>query len=149
MKYLSGAALATGSLAAKSEPISYEAISRLQVNQRTLQNHWSLLLDYQVDAEEKRDPKDNWLYVTLTLKNDKVVDDFKRRIKNGEIFQTYFSMKDVAQQQMMTVDLPAPTENLDVDIVQQEVDVPFWENFVCGLEYDSTTKNVTPYPKTV
>ena len=51
---------------------------------------------YSVDAKpaEERNPEQNFISVTTILKNDKVVDNFKRRIKDGEIFQTYFSLKD-------------------------------------------------------
>ena len=57
-------------------------------------NDWRLSLEYNVDADENRPPEQNYISVTTILKNDKVVSNFKRRIKDGEIFQTYFSLKD-------------------------------------------------------
>ena len=88
--------------------------------------------------------------MTTILKNSQVTSDFRRCIQNGEIFQTYFSMKDnsASKQQTMTVTLPAPTEKLEVTTMEQEVTVPFYENFVCSLVFDDATKNVTPFPST-
>ena len=71
-----------------------KAITEQQVNNRTLLNDWRLSIEYNVDAEQGRAPEQNFISVTTILKNDKVVDNFKRRIKDGEIFQTYFSLKD-------------------------------------------------------
>jgi len=41
--------------------------------------------------------------VTTILSNNYVTQDYNRRIREGEIFQTYFSMKDPAKVQEMTV----------------------------------------------
>ena len=46
--------------------------------------------------------------------------------------------------------LPAPTENLEEDYVYQDVDVPFYENFICSMVYDSKTKNLDgPFPENI
>ncbi len=49
----------------------------------------------------------------------------------------------------MEVRLPAPTENLDVDWVYQDVDVPYYENFVCSMVFDEKTKNIDAFPETI
>ena len=71
-----------------------KAITEQQVNNRTLLNDWRLSIEYSVDAEDGRAPEQNYISVTTILKNDNVTENFKRRIKDGEIFQTYFSLKD-------------------------------------------------------
>ena len=58
-------------------------------------------------------------------------------------------MMDPTQSSSMTVKLPAPTENLDVDWVYQDVDVPFYENFICSMQFNEETKNLDVFPKTV
>ena len=55
-------------------------------------------------------------------------------------------MNDPEKEVTMEVQLPAPTDNIDETFVTQNVDVPFYENFVCSLAFDETTKNVTPFP---
>lgn len=45
-------------------------------------------------------------------------------------------MKDETKEEKMTVVLPAPTEKLEVTEMEQEIDVPFYENFVCSLVFD-------------
>ena len=52
-------------------------------------------------------------------------------------------MKDRAKEDELIVQLPAPTETLDKVFVDQTVDVPFYENFICSLYYDSETKNLS------
>ena len=71
---------------AMSEVVSYEAISKLQVYMRTLNSSWALDLEYAVDAASDRDPSKNFLYVTTVLRNNKFFNDFKRKLKDGEIF---------------------------------------------------------------
>ena len=93
-------------------------------------------MEYQVDAKEERSPSENFIYITTVLSNSQVVSDYNRRIQDGEIFQTYFSMKDEAKEEKMTVILPAPTEKLEITEMEQEIDVPFYENFVCSLVFD-------------
>ena len=56
------------------------------------------------------------------------------------MFQTYFSMKDSLKAVDMTVQVPAPTADLEERIADVEVKVPFFENFVCAMEYNETTK---------
>ena len=51
-------------------------------------------------------------------------------------------MKDPAKEGLLQVQLPAPTETLDKEHVMQDVDVPFYENFVCSLTYNASTKNL-------
>jgi len=63
-----------------------EVISNLQVNQRTLLNAWSLDMEYEVDATSENDPSKNVIYLTTILKNDKVLENFNRKIQDGEIF---------------------------------------------------------------
>jgi len=65
---------------------SIVAIANNQVNNRTLQNKWKLDIEYLVDAEEERNPRNNFIYVSTVLTNDDVTRDFKRRIRDGEIF---------------------------------------------------------------
>ena len=55
-------------------------------------------------------------------------------------------MKDPAKEQSMTVQLPAPTDNLEVDFVYQTIDVPFYENFVCSMTYNASVKNASSFP---
>ena len=112
------------------------AISNLQVNNRTLLNDWELLFEYSVDAKSDRSPKDNKITITTILRNVNVLDDFKRRIKDGEVFQTYFSMKDPAKQGTIDIQIPAPTADLENKFTELSVDVPFFENFVCSMEYN-------------
>lgn len=57
-------------------------------------------------------------------------------------------MNDPEKTQFMEVQIPAPTDSLEASFVTQKVEVPFYENFVCSMVYDSETKNVTPFPET-
>ena len=49
---------------------------------------------YTVDAEKDRSASKNFISITTILSNDSVLANHRREIKYGEIFQTYFSMKD-------------------------------------------------------
>lgn len=100
-------------------------------------NNWALDLEYEVDAKKDRAPEDNFIYITTILKNY----NLEKKIEEGEIFQTYFSMKDKDKEQSLTVTLPAPTENLEDTNVSKKVDVPFYENFICSLVYYEQTLN--------
>ena len=99
-----------------AETSDIEAITKYQVNNRTLLNGWLLNIEYRVDAEASRDPSQNFIYITTKLRNESILDDFKRTIQPNEIFQTWFSMEDPEQRKMITVQVPAPTADLDQDI---------------------------------
>lgn len=137
------AAFTTGMLAASASALNivageeFNVIDRYQVNNRTLLNQWELFMKYEVDAKSDRDPSENFLTVTTILKNNDVTGDMKRRIGEGEIFQTYFSMKDPEKEEKMPIKLPAPTADLENTITEKTVDVPFYENFVCSLQYNA------------
>ena len=103
MKALTVATLTAYIAQAIEKDTEFPMISALQVNQRTLLNDWALFVKYEVDAEESRDPKDNILTITTILKNENVVKNFRRPIQEGEIFQTYFSMKDPEKEKKVTV----------------------------------------------
>ena len=51
-------------------------------------------------------------------------------------------MKDPNKTGSLQVQLPAPTENLEKEWVMQDVDVPFYENFICSLTYNESTKSL-------
>jgi len=93
MKALNLALLATAANAMESNT-EMLIIDEWQVNNRTLLNKWKLIFKYEIDAAPDREPKDNFLTITTILKNSDVTGDFKRRIGENEIFQTYFSIKD-------------------------------------------------------
>ena len=57
-------------------------------------NNWNLQMVYTVDAEKDRSASKNFISITTILSNDSVLANHRREIKYGEIFQTYFSMKD-------------------------------------------------------
>ena len=111
----------------------FVVIDKYQVNNRTLLNKWELYMVYDVDASPDRDPSQNFLTITTILRNEDVTGDLRRRINEGEIFQAYFSMKDPKKQEEISIKLPAPTADLEKDVTENTVDVPFYENFVCSM----------------
>ena len=88
---------------------------------------------YEVDAMEDREPEDNFISITTILSNSQVTEDFKRTIKNGEIFQTYFSMKDPELVGVVNLQVPAPTDDFENEFVDIATPTPFYENIVCSM----------------
>ena len=145
MKTLAAAAMTAYIAQARPKDEEFSMISELQVNQRTLLNDWHLDMMYEVDAEESREPSENILSITTILINKNVTKNGRKVIQDGEIFQTYFSMKDPEKQKEVTVQIPAPTADLDKTIEEMQVPVPFYENFVCSMQYfKETTANIEP-----
>lgn len=144
------AAVTIGSVSAIEAGTTILAIEKYQVNNRTLLNDWELDLVYYVDAMEDQSASKNMLTIEMTLRNANVRDDFKRKIKDKEIFQMWFSMADPNKKESVTVQVPAPTADLEEDIQSVDVSVQFFENFVCSLTADETTKNLDgePFPDT-
>ena len=149
MKSLAAAAMTAYAAQAIEKDVEFEMISELQVNQRTLLNDWRLDMMYEVDAEESREASKNILSVTTILTNKDVTKNGRKVIQDGEIFQTYFSMKDPEQQGEVTVQIPAPTADLDKTIDEMQVPVPFYENFVCSMQYfkEKTANIEPPFPE--
>lgn len=56
-------------------------------------------------------------------------------------------MKDPEKQESIPIKLPAPTADLEKDVTEMTVDVPYYENFVCSMQYNAKTRNVSPYPE--
>ena len=104
------------------------------MNQRTLLNNWRLDMSYEVVTPED-DPESHEIYITTILKNEKVQENFKRTIRDGEIFQMYFSMKDLSKDDTIKVQVPAPTADQNNDVEEKDVTVPFYENVVCSMQY--------------
>ena len=86
MKAFGASVIVTVAVQALEDATEIIAIANNQVNNRTLQNKWELYIEYLVDAKEDRAPKDNFIYVSTVLKNNNVTNDFRRRIRNGEVF---------------------------------------------------------------
>ena len=80
----SSVARAAGVVTAANE--EFVAIEQFQVNNRTLLNKWELYMEYSIDADESRSPDQNFIEVTTIMRNKQVVTDFKRSIRNGEVF---------------------------------------------------------------
>ena len=97
MKTLAAAAMTAYAAQARPKDEEFNMISKLQVNQRTLLNDWQLDMMYEVDAEESRESSKNILSITTILSNKNVTKNGRKVIQDGEIFQTYFSMKDPAK----------------------------------------------------
>ena len=141
---LASSTYAAGEVTAAGE--EFVAIEKFQVNNRTLLNKWELYMEYSIDAEEGRSPEENFIEITTIMRNEQVVEDYKRKIRNGEVFQTYFSMKDPERSTSMELDIPAPTAELEIETQTITAPVPFYENFVCSIVFNEENKNVEPYP---
>lgn len=58
-------------------------------------------------------------------------------------------MQDPEKEKLVEVQIPAPTADLDKDIEIKKVSVPFYENFVCSLQYIKDKTDKVPYPESL